>query len=372
MLTPTGMYKNPEQRPVWQRGGMTFAAETGLTASEALDAAGMMFEVNELPLTFTLPTGDVIDVPGQKALVREPIAADPQHRVFGVVTSKYQSVSTAWMSEQLDPLSEKWPVDSAGGFKFGRDSWVSLRMSPYDVAGDENEQHQFNFFAGNSYGGGGGLVISQITWRVVCLNTYAAAMRGGSNRISVPHKGDPKLIFAARTRMEEIAIARRERTIQQLEAMVKAKMDDKLQIASVIDATFPMPSIPAIFDMVLKPEFAELEPAMRTNVLAKHDSAKEAFDNAVDLVKEHRVGFGQAINEFNDLHPKYAGTAYGLVNAGTFYANHREGRNDTVAEKRAAQVLTGDRSKEMSRTWNAVAKLMSLPLADVIADEEIA
>jgi phage/plasmid-like protein (TIGR03299 family) len=120
-----------------------------------------------------------------KVLVR----SDDQ-TVLGVVGRDYCPVQNETIAELAyalrDAGSDKGvEVESAGSIRGGKRTWMLVRSSSIEVGSKGDESRPYLFIA-NGHDGGQALLALPTSVRVVCANTYGAALRG-QRRISFRH-----------------------------------------------------------------------------------------------------------------------------------------------------------------------------------------
>jgi hypothetical protein len=117
-----------KREPAWHGLGTVF--EDAPLASEAIVRSGMDYVVAKCPLFIDTPWGpmnpEAGDAGAKFALVRQPVADDMEPRLFGVCSADYEVVQNTELAEILDPLTRRWPVETAACLGLGETVLVTL------------------------------------------------------------------------------------------------------------------------------------------------------------------------------------------------------------------------------------------------------
>ena len=171
------------------------------TPYQAVHAAGMAWDVEPAPMQYVLPAEEVPPVvPGYLPVTAEPQAVPIDDRVMlirsdtkaplGIVSNQYQIMQNLELAEfVLDVIGDNSAaVETAGCFRGGRRVWFLLNQGAHDVAGVDTVG-KFSLFA-QGHDGTLAVRVLPTSVRVVCANTFAASGAGGSEGLSIPHRGD--------------------------------------------------------------------------------------------------------------------------------------------------------------------------------------
>lgn len=165
--------------------GLGTRLENPATAEEAIQAAGLDYEVELTPLT----TADGIPVPQRKAVVR-----DDTLDVLGVVGNSYQPVQNRECFGFLDAVVGEGQLryHTAGALRQGERVWMLAKL-PDDIRVKDSDDITEKFLLlSNSHDGSSSLRVFFTPIRVVCANTLSIAEREGVGQgISIVHKGNP-------------------------------------------------------------------------------------------------------------------------------------------------------------------------------------
>lgn len=154
------------------------------TASEAISAAGLDYEVNLQSLWTS--AGD--PVPNRQAVVRQDTS-----ELLGVVGKGYQPIQNHECFSFLDSVVADGGLryHTAGALGRGERVWMLAKLpGQIQVAGSEDTTEKFLLLS-NSHDGTSALRVYFTPIRVVCANTLAMAERRSRKEgISIIHKGD--------------------------------------------------------------------------------------------------------------------------------------------------------------------------------------
>lgn len=160
--------------------GLGTRVEEALTSEEALDAAGLDWNVIQRKLY----TENGFPVKGYFANVR-----DSDDRVLGVVTKRYQIVQNREAFAFTDELLGKGVrYETAGSLRDGRKVWILARLpKPYRMA--EDKVMPYLVFS-NAHDGTGSIKVAMTPIRVVCNNTLNLALRTADRIWTAKHTGN--------------------------------------------------------------------------------------------------------------------------------------------------------------------------------------
>ena len=289
--------------------GLGNVIENHPTIEEAIVASGLDWSVSlenmKVPMDID-GNGTMVDieVPNQKAIVRNDI-----HAVLGVVGSRYTLYQNSEMWDFISAFQAKSGIllETAGSLKNGRTTWVLgknvSQVSEY-IAGDPIEEY---FLFKNSFDGSSPVSILNTNIRVVCNNTLTAAIRKTKNSFNVKHTAS----MSGQIDQAEKALGMRAKYQEifglLMTELVKTPMTSTRMTNFLENTLFPMPTqtnqIVSLNDTV--GTLAEV----KSRGLTMRQNKIDAITNLID------TGAGTDI-------PGVKGTAYGLYNAITEWADH--------------------------------------------------
>lgn len=278
--------------------GLGTPVAEALTSQEALEAAGLNWEVESKPIF----TDAGVQIPGYCANTR-----NTDNKVLGIVTDRYKIVQNSEAFSFTDALlGEGTRYDTAGSLRGGKQIWLLAKMPTTKVLGDDVDP--FICFS-NSHDGFGSIRVCMTPIRVVCNNTLNIALSTAKRAWSAKHIGDinskldeaRRTLELANTYMEELA-----------------DTADKLANTTVSDEKFNQ----IVDSLVTVPD----------------DATDRMKKNADDL----KVKF--AMCYFAPDIAKFKNTAWGVINAASDFATHvRSGQSKgKFSETNWASVMNGN------------------------------
>ena len=154
------------------------------TAAEAIDAAGLNYEVDLRAIVTT----DGLPVPLRHAVVR-----NDTNTILGVVGNSYQPVQNHQCFSFLDAIVADGQLryHTAGALGKGEKIWMLAKLPGEIRIKDSDDVTEQFLLLSNSHDGSSALRVFFTPIRVVCANTLGMAERRGRGQgVSVIHKGD--------------------------------------------------------------------------------------------------------------------------------------------------------------------------------------
>lgn len=287
----------------------TVVQDAALKSADALRLAGLDWTVKMVPL------GQVVgedDDTGEE--LYDPIEGwysvqrSSDQRSVGVVKSRYvplNNVDAFQLGDDLlDDPEAHW--HTAGSLKGGSLVWMLAKV-PEDIyiAGMEDEAISSYILISNSHDGTKQLEATVTPVRVVCNNTFTAALRGAKRTFKIRHTKN----MSGRITEAKNALGITHAYMAELEALG----------TSMVNQSFTN----AEFDKFLESlvPTVDLEKQALTKAQTKQETIKSIWTNKPDLqnVKNTRWGALQAVIDFHD--------------------HHIESRGDKKDEKRMSRIL---------------------------------
>lgn len=335
--------------PGWHQMGETFAKELQITASEAMEKVAGDIEVISTPL-FTYLDGQYHKT-DNNAIVRKPTQDDPQHRVFGVVTDKWNQVDYVGLARRLDGVTSDYRVETAGILKNGSLAFLSFRGPDFDV---RNDQMNDNYIVNLSNTPGIAHRAFAAKTRVVCYNTNTEALRTASINLSIPHSDDQEARLAFT--MDLVA---KFRTMTATSKATFERFAD-VQITEenlhlLFEAAYPDPTMPA--DVRL---YKGTESVLDANVI--REAMGTNFEKMLKVEKNWQRGCERAkalrscaVERFEAFDPSHLkGTVWAAYNAVTEVSDWRESYGKEIG----ASILFGNRAKEKEAAYTHSLELV--------------
>lgn len=286
----------------------TVVEDEALKAAEALKLAGLDWTVDMVPLAQEIGEDE------DGGMVYDPIEGyysvqrSSDLKSVGVVKGRYvplNNVDAFQMGDDLlDDPEAHW--HTAGSLKGGSLVWMLAKM-PEDIyiAGMEDEAISSYLLISNSHDGSKAVEATVTPVRVVCNNTFTAALRTAKRTFKIRHTKN----MSGRINEAKNALGITHAYMAELEALG----------TNLVNQSFSN----AEFDKFLESlvPTADLEKLALTKAQAKQEKIKSIWTNKPDLqnIKNTRWGALQAAIDYND--------------------HHIESRGDNKAEKRMSRIL---------------------------------
>jgi phage/plasmid-like protein (TIGR03299 family) len=338
--------------PAWHKLGQTWDAPK--PPLEALQAIGGDFTIHKTPVTTSVPViggmeGMTVPVPLETrfALMREPLPGrDEDWGFFGVVGADYEIVQNRDIAHLLEPLAEKWPVETLGLLGRGEEFFMALTLGGWEVNGEEVKEY---FLVHNGSTGTMGLNIAYTPIRVVCQNTLTAGLAAATVKAKMTHRPGIKEEMEMRLRLTEqlqnAQLAGRDAFLAMADAALNVT-----DVHKVLEDLYPLPNKPK---RVALAEVADVSGASEGFTRLLNQAAHE-YERQMAKAVEHRVVVGQMLEKFNDEFPQSANTAWAVYNAVAEYADHRPSKNGDL---QFSSALFGLRAKEKEKAFRLTHKL---------------
>jgi hypothetical protein len=328
-------YGNRE--PAWHNLGIVSDVEHN--AQETLAILGSYW-IDKRPVTIFM-NGEAVET-GDFALVRSAVPDDPRELNFGYCTKWYNVVQPDQIASLFDD-NVKVCVETMGMLGSGEKIFLTWTLPSLDVKGDEVKTYGF---VACGYDGKFGASLSLVTTRVVCQNTFNAAIsesesshskESGRGRV---YNGKHNSANVARDlgiwmeHVQDKALGKSEKMQESFVKMAETKVDDTASLANLLFKIYPDPKqLPVDYPEKLRGEKQE-----------SIDAVAEKASRDRTLVEALFNGEGTAIDA----------TAWGLFNSVTEYENW--GRST----KKSADysILMGNRANTMAHAYSVINNWM--------------
>lgn len=351
----TGSWHSKEDE-AWAAGIFVENTAKGETTIwEKMQQANMDYLVHKLPASYLLPDGSHFLDGGRWGLVREKTAWGEPERLR-VVGSRYDVIQNVDIARVLDPIARNWTLEGLGVLKGGRIVFVELRLDPFDVGGHEREKCRVYLLVANDHTKGS-LIFGQSLTRVVCNNTFNAALANNKELDFIPHTSNPQAEMEFRSRVVEITIKHRKAMQETLNALFVRPVSKK-EVATVIEAAFPNPKKSR--NLKVAEEFTDMQGEQDDVVVGffnKAEDQRRLYELQTERIKELRLETGMELARFNDEQPYAGNTAYALFNAVTAVTNHSSSFSGG-ADKNMVSLFFGQKAEMNRRAWEAVTELV--------------
>jgi len=159
---------------------------TGIkTADELLRISGLDWQTHQLPLYGSHgESEDMIYVDSHRLNIR----SDNQ-QILGVVGKGYRPFHNSQMIELIEAIDDggQAEVETLGSIHGGKRVWALIRGETFSV--NQNDETATYLACTNSHDGSLAINLFWTSVRIVCANTFRAALGGMKNGISIRHEG---------------------------------------------------------------------------------------------------------------------------------------------------------------------------------------
>lgn len=325
-----------------------------LSASEATRRAGANITYERRPAFVYGANGEPIAVPDTYGIGREGLTERPgeelteaqkNESVLGTCSKTFELIGNMELAAMLDPLTERYPVESVGVLGDGERIFYCLRApESSDVNGDEIRNY-FTVLGTKTPGHRARIFYSPV--RVVCYNTLIRGIREASINFEVRHtkgaRDEMQFYSALVTQMAR----EQEETLWTFRRMAATPIAPEAT-RSFVEGVFALPKEPARSKELDRHDFDRLIAQGVAGAQAKYDNAKsarEAWEKSCERVKEYRKTALELIARNNDLDSRHAGTVWAVYNGCTEVSDWRPGRNA------AESTLFGARAEEKALAY---------------------
>ena len=174
-------------KTAWHGLGTTLPADTSLSVSEGLAAAGLNWRVGILPLDVSLdldppdlPTGEFHPLAGERTDARVTYR-ESDNTILGVVGKRYEPLQNIEAFEWFQPFldSEEASLHTAGSLHDGKRVWVLAKLNRRAIEVTDGDLVEKYLLLSNSHDGSTCVRVGFCPIRVVCANTLSMAHQAG-------------------------------------------------------------------------------------------------------------------------------------------------------------------------------------------------
>lgn len=313
--------------PAWHGLGRVRPGQFGSAAEAVADA--LAFRVDTEPAF----TADGLEIPGCRVTVRDDLQRTDDRRILGTVGDVYQVIQNHEAAELLDAFAGETgcKIETVGSLRNGKAVWL-LGLMPDRIKVKDDTLAQY-VLVRSAHDGSASLEVFHTSVRVVCANTLAAAVNGSDCRTRIRHTSKAQ---------ERLAEARR--AALHADKHFAATADVLNHLA---DVTLE-PKTAAQFLQKLVPDKPDDSDQAKKNHQARRYEIAKLWDGA-------QRGASQAA---------VRGTAYGMLQAATEYADHyatvRRSGGATTAEARLESVLWGSAADLKQQALDGLLSMIDL------------
>ena len=329
------------REPAWHRLGEVFPADEKMTASEAMARADILFGIDKHPQIVRMTDGTELET-DSFAVVREPTSDDNVHRVLATVGKEWTAIQAKDLGKMLDPISNRFPVETAGAIGKGEKIFITLDAGDSAIAG---EDHKLFWLVTDHRDGTGALSIAFTPVRVVCQNTLITGLRSSKVSVNLKHnKGinaDASFYLDIFNQMART----QEQVVEAMNSLTRATLE-KNQVDQIVEAAYPSASKPnrlRLSDGISADDVPANVWTLILNDCKFHNDEYEKRQARGDRIKNNAF---ERIDVFNQEFPNLANTPWAIYNAVVETEDYRRGWDGS------GTTLFGQRAESKARAFN--------------------
>ena len=335
------------REPAWH--GLGTVMDENLTATEAMKVANISFPVSKWEMFAKNPeTGEMIET-NQFAVVRDPTEDDNIYRVLSNVGKQWTPLQAWELAKMLDPISEKYPVETVGALGNGEKIFFTLDAGDSKIAG---EDHRLYYLVTDHRDGAGALNIAFTPVRVVCQNTLTVGLSSAKVSASLTHHATIKedaqwytALFAQMLNAKETVTA----TMNHLAEVGRVEEKDIKQIINSAYREASRPRKPTISQDI---KADDVPAKVWSSLLNDKKHWIEEWEKRQAGVKVLRDSAWDRFETFNDEYPKLAYTPWAGWQAVVECEDYRRGHADALGSP-----IFGERAEAKARAFNEALKI---------------
>ena len=334
------------RQPAWHRLGKVFSEGEKVTASEGMRKADILFGIDKHPQIVKMEDGKELET-GSYAVVREPTSDDPEHRVLATVGKEWTAIQAKDLGKMLDPISEKFPVETVGAIGDGEKIFLSMDAGGSKIAG---EDHELYWLVTDHRDGTGAMSIAFTPVRVVCQNTLITGLRSAKVSVNLKHNKSIQTDASFYLDILNQMARTQENVVNAMNSMTKTRLKER-QVQSVMTSAYPTASRPARLKLSANITADDVPSNVWKRILNDKKEQKEVWEkrqSRVDRVKDSAM---ERLDVFNQEFPKLADTPWAVYNAIVETEDYRRGHD------KSGTALFGGRAEAKARAFNKALDL---------------
>ena len=317
------------REPAWHGLGTIFVDKVSVT--EAVGMADIGFEIVKAPNFAHLDTGRfdqngtpiVHSVPTNSySVLREPTYDDPNWHTLSTVGEQWTPIQLNDLAQMLDPISERYPVETAGAIGKGEKVFITLNAGSSSIAG---EDHNLYYLITDHRDGTGALSMAFTPVRVVCQNTLSLGLSSAKVSVSLQHRKTIKEDANWYMNIFGMMDTARENSIEQMNTLTAVTIDDEIA-KKVIDKSYPKPATPTRLRLTRGITGDDLPSAVWNKLLVDRENMEKDYALANERIQIHKDMAFEKYIIFNEEHPKVSQTPWAIWQAICETEDYRRGK----------------------------------------------
>ena len=335
------------RQPAWHGIGQVMPEDEKINALDAMAKAGILFNIETMPMFTRLPGGEEVET-DSFAVVRSPVSDDDQYRVLATVGKEWTPIQAKDLGTMLNPISEKFPVETAGALGKGEKIFMTLDAGSSKIA---NEDHELYWLVTDHRDGGGALTIAFTPVRVVCQNTLITGMRDAKVSVNLKHtaniKTDAQFYLNIFSQMEKS----QETVVQAMNSLTTVTLVEK-QINEIIETAYPKASQPNRLRLANGFTKDDLPKTVWNKILKESAPLQEKYKQRQDRIDTYKDGAREKLDLFNQEFSSVANTPWAVYNAIVETEDYRKGSETSPS------AVYGRRADVKARAFNSALALV--------------
>jgi len=335
------------REPAWH--GLGTVMDEDLTATEAMKVANIAFPINKWEMFAKNPeTGEMIET-DQYAVVRDPTEDDNIYRVLSNVGKQWTPIQAWELAEMLDPISERYPVETVGALDNGKKIFFTLDAGDSKIAG---EDHRLFYLVTDHRDGTGALNIAFTPVRVVCQNTLTVGLSSAKVSASLTHHSTIKEDAQWYTALFAQMMGAKETVTATMNHLAEVGQVEKPQIKGIINAAYREASKPRKLTLSQDIQPDDVPAKVWSTLLNDKKHWVEEWEKRRAGQQNLRDAAWDRFEVFNDEFPKLAYTPWAGWQAVVECEDYRKGHADALGSP-----IFGERAEAKARAFNEALKV---------------
>ena len=346
------------KQPAWHGLGQVFTEP--ITVSEAVSMANIGFDIYKARNFARMDTGRYDDnrVPivhsiatDSYSIMREPTFDDPEWQVLSTVGKEWTPIQATDLATMLDPVSEKYPVETAGAIGRGEKVFFTLDAGEAQIAG---EDHHLYYLITDHRDGSGALTMAFTPVRVVCQNTLSLGLSEAKVSVNIQHRKN--IVDDAQwfTNIFGQMLNAKESSIERMNVLTRTKITDE-EAKDVIEKSYPKPAMPSRLKLSKGFTADDMPAALWVRVLADREEWNKQHSQGIERIQIHKNMAEEKYDIFNQEHPLVAQTPWAIWNAIVETEDYRRGKEANRGRQTSA--LYGTRATTKGKAFSEAYKL---------------
>jgi hypothetical protein len=252
------------------------------------------------------------------------------------------------VGKAIDPLTEKWPVETVAALEGGKTMLITLDAGGADVAGEAVHQY---FLVTDTKDGGTSLRIAFTPVRVVCQNTLVTGLRSAMVQCNLQHRQSVSAELDLRVYLVGKMQEAQNSVMADFNSLAKAVLSQD-EVEAVMAAAYPYPKRSAKATLADELFAGAVDLSAYGDTKGELEDAVRGYGSATAHMDVLRAGAGELLVKYNDEQPALANTAWSAYNAVVEVEDYRNGKGDV-----GYSALWGGRAKHKQDAFSIALRI---------------